>query len=31
MDAIDQLQRLLARMEDHQHKKSPMLRKLKSW
>jgi pyruvate kinase len=31
MDAIDQLQGLLARMEDHQHKKAPMLRKLQSW
>jgi pyruvate kinase len=31
MDAIDQLQGLLARMEGHQHKKSPMLRKLQSW
>jgi pyruvate kinase len=31
MDAIDQLQGLLARMEGHQHKKSPMLRRLQSW
>jgi pyruvate kinase len=31
LDAIDVLQKLLARMEAHQHKKAPMLRRLRSW
>ena len=30
-DAIDQLGPLLGRMEEHQHKKTPQLRRLKSW
>ena len=30
-DAIDQIQALLRRMDDHQHKKTPQLRELKSW
>lgn len=30
-EAIDELQRLLERMEEHQHKKTPQLRRLKSW
>ena len=31
LEAIDQLQTLLRRMDANQHKKAPMLRKLKSW
>ena len=31
LEAIDQLQRLLGRMEGNQHKKTPRLRRLKSW
>jgi pyruvate kinase len=31
LDAIDQLRALLRRMEDHQHKKTAQLRRLKSW
>jgi pyruvate kinase len=31
LDAIDQLRALLQRMEDNQHKKTPQLRRLKSW
>lgn len=31
MEAIDQLQVLLRRMEDHQHKKASMLRRLRTW
>jgi pyruvate kinase len=30
-EAIDELQRLLERMEEHQRKKTPQLRRLKSW
>jgi len=30
-EAIDQLQTLLRRMDDHQHKKTPQLRRLNSW
>ena len=30
-EGIDQLRILLARMTDHQHKKTPQLRALKSW
>ena len=29
--AVELLDRLLARMEDHQYKETPMLRALKSW
>jgi len=31
LEAIDQLQALLKRMDDHQHKKTPRLRRLRSW
>jgi pyruvate kinase len=31
LDAIDQLRALLQRMENNQHKKTPQLRRLKSW
>ncbi len=31
LEAIDQLQALLKRMDDNQHKKTPRLRQLKSW
>ena len=31
LDALDQLQALLVRMEANQHKKAPQLRQLKSW
>jgi pyruvate kinase len=31
LDAIDQIQALLRRMDDNQHKKTPRLRRLKSW
>ncbi|MBV9511034.1 MAG: hypothetical protein JO303_12215, partial [Caulobacteraceae bacterium] len=31
LDAIDQLQTLLRRMDAHQHKKAPKLRRLRSW
>jgi pyruvate kinase len=31
LEAIDQLRALLKRMEDHQHKKTAQLRRLKSW
>jgi len=31
LKAIDQLQALLQRMDDDQHKKTPRLRQLKSW
>jgi pyruvate kinase len=30
-DAIDELHELLQRMEEHQHKKTPQLRRLRSW
>lgn len=30
-EAIDELEGLLERMEEHQHKKTPQLRRLKSW
>ena len=30
-DAIDELHELLHRMEEHQHKKTPQLRRLRSW
>ena len=29
--AIDELDTLLGRMGEHQHKKTPLLRRLKSW
>jgi pyruvate kinase len=29
--AIDELDTLLGRMEEHLHKKTPLLRRLKSW
>lgn len=31
LEAIDELDRLLPRMEEHQHKKTPQLRRLTSW
>jgi pyruvate kinase len=31
LEAIDELDRLLGRMEENQHKKTPQLRRLKSW
>jgi len=31
LDAIDELHELLQRMEEHQHKKTPQLRRLRSW
>jgi pyruvate kinase len=31
LDAIDELHELLRRMAEHQHKKTPQLRRLKSW
>ena len=31
LDAIEVLDTLLARMDAHQHKKTPQLRALKSW
>ena len=31
LEAIDQLQALLRRMDTNQHKKAPLLRRLRSW